>query len=116
MEENGFITELVQLSKALEDVVALIVKPHILFINKIDKKNKKGEIKKMKSIFDFIKECYNGRLWDKIGISFWIIEFIFSIAICFYCIFCNFWIIKIIGIIILCFYSFAFGVLVSDDF
>ena len=71
----------------------------------------------MKFILDFIKECYNGSLWDKIGISVWIIEFIFSIGVCVYCIiFSDWWVIKIIGLVILCFYSFAFGVLLTEDF
>lgn len=70
----------------------------------------------MKSIFDFIKECYNGSLWDKIGVSFWIIEFLFSIGICLYSIFTEYILLKIIGLFIFCLYSFTFGVLISEDF
>lgn len=70
----------------------------------------------MRNIPDFIKECYKGSIRDKIGISFLIIEFIFSISFCVYFIFSDWWLIKIIGLIILCLYSFAFGVLISEDF
>lgn len=70
----------------------------------------------MKDTFDFIKECYKGSLRDKIGISFLIIEFIFSICFCVYFIFSDWWLIKIIGLIILCLYSFAFGILFTEDF
>lgn len=70
----------------------------------------------MKNILNFIKECYKGNIWNKIGISSLIIWFISSIGICVHSIFSDWWLIKIIGLIMLCLYSFAFGVLFTEDF